>query len=140
MQKAECITHSAPNIPIQLFFFGSKLLNILDQIFAIVIVDFQCDGLAQVQREDAQNGLGIHHMTAGTKVHFIFLAVHSVNKRLHFFGVGQFNRNRLHTIHLPNDSNHIIAIIADILEKRKGFYTSARDAFRRRSVSSLPSR
>ena len=50
---------------------GHEWLDVLHEIIAGVGVHFHHDGLGQVQAEDAQNGLGVYHMTAGAQVYVI---------------------------------------------------------------------
>ena len=37
-------------------------LDLLEQIVARIVIYFHGDRLAQIQAENAQNGLGVHHM------------------------------------------------------------------------------
>ena len=47
---------------------GDEGLDLVEQIFALVAVDLHGDGLGPVQGEDAQDGLGVNHVTAAAQV------------------------------------------------------------------------
>ncbi len=73
-------------IPGDLFVFlddvGSKLLQ--DLIDIVAVVDVQVDGLGDIQTEDAHDGLGVDHVTAGNQVKLCVKTVDQIYKSFYF--------------------------------------------------------
>ena len=56
--------------------------DLLHEILAVIGVDFQGNGLGQVQGEDAQDGLAVYHVAADAQVDVVGVAVDNVDKGL----------------------------------------------------------
>ena len=53
-------------------------------VSAFLGVDVELDGLAQIEREDSHDGLGIDHVAAGYQVKIIVKTGNIINERLDF--------------------------------------------------------
>ena len=71
-------------------------LELFHQIFAVVGVDLQRDGLGEVEAEDAQNRLSVHHVTAHAQVDVVGIAVGDIDKRLYILCETELDVNCLH--------------------------------------------
>ena len=80
---------------------GHEGLDVVHQVFAVIRVHFQSDRLAQVQAEDTQNGLRVHHVTAGTQVHIVRITVDHVYKGLDILSQTQLDVDGFHASKAP---------------------------------------
>ena len=71
-------------------------LDLLHHVIAVVGIDFDGDGLREIQAEYAQYGLGVHYMAAGAQIHVVGILIDDVNKSLDVFGKAQFDIDSFH--------------------------------------------
>ena len=75
-----------------------KGLELLDQIVAMIGVNFQGDRLGEIQAEDTQDGLAVNYVAANAQVDIIRILVRDVNKILDVLSETELDINCLHFI------------------------------------------
>ena len=83
-------------LPKQTLLLSLEGLDISEKIVTGIGIDFHYDGFAQIQAENTQNRLGVHHMTASAQVHIVGVTVHNVNEGLDVLREAELDLDRLH--------------------------------------------
>ena len=65
-------------------------LDLLHHVIAVVGIDFDGDGLREIQAEYAQYGLRVHDVPARAQINVVGIAAHNVDKCLYVFRQAQF--------------------------------------------------
>ena len=71
-------------------------LELLQQIIAVIGIDFQRDRFGKIQAENTQDGLAINHMAANAQIQVVRLLVCDVHKVLDILRQAQFNIYSFH--------------------------------------------
>ena len=100
-QAEICLTPAAPAARLILNQLRHEGLDVVHQVLAVVRVHFQGDRLAQVQAEDTQNRLGIHHVTTRPQIHIVRITVDHVDKGLDVLSQTQLDVDGLNFLKHP---------------------------------------
>ena len=71
-------------------------LEFFHEVFAVIGVNFQGDGLGEVEREDAEDGLSIDDVAADAKVDVVGVAVGNVDEGLNVFSKAELDVDSFH--------------------------------------------